>query len=365
MLRCVLASGRNWQKAGRALGQNGSTAARCVARPVPFRSLLAHSSAAADSLEQTWRALDGALMRHLLHAEPERIACRASPEEPVDQLGPVESSFYCKLAKAVRVLITGGMLVSGAISLVLVWLADMALLCVSWPWDPHRLLFGRFFRRALSFAVFDLNPLWWSDIRQGDIPEEGRPGGSRVVFVVNHTSLSDIVLIVACIPWEMKFLSMGSLRSVPLLGQLMSIAGDVFVDFERNEEGRWCALNGDEAMDQCKQLVSDGVPVCIFPEGGLSRDGQMKAFKVGAFKIAVETEAEVVPIAISGPAQMLPPGATIFGSATGRVKVGKSFSTKGMSASEASEIASQRIHEMKEELDARAHCSGKESALLH
>ena len=57
-----------------------------------------------------------------------------------------------------------------------------------------------------------------------------------------------------------------------------------------------------------KELLESGCSLIIWPEGHRSRTGQMGRFKKGAFKLALATGRQIVPVCIIGSQQVLPPG---------------------------------------------------------
>src|SRR5207248_143495 len=59
-------------------------------------------------------------------------------------------------------------------------------------------------------------------------------------------------------------------------------------------------------LADCERWLSRGVPVLLFPEGTRSPDGEVKAFKDGAFVLAVKKNVPVIPIALTGTARTLP-----------------------------------------------------------
>jgi 1-acyl-sn-glycerol-3-phosphate acyltransferase len=59
-------------------------------------------------------------------------------------------------------------------------------------------------------------------------------------------------------------------------------------------------------MAACQRWLARGVPVLMFPEGTRSEDGVVKAFKDGAFKMAVDARCPVYPIVLTGTARTLP-----------------------------------------------------------
>ena len=56
----------------------------------------------------------------------------------------------------------------------------------------------------------------------------------------------------------------------------------------------------ERAFERVKQALAQGDVVCIFPEGKLTKDGQMGSFRPGIERIVAETGAPVVPLALRG-----------------------------------------------------------------
>jgi 1-acyl-sn-glycerol-3-phosphate acyltransferase len=56
-------------------------------------------------------------------------------------------------------------------------------------------------------------------------------------------------------------------------------------------------------------MERDGLSLVLFPEGTRSPDGRLKRFKKGAFALAIETQADLVPVGIDGGGALLPRGA--------------------------------------------------------
>ncbi len=72
------------------------------------------------------------------------------------------------------------------------------------------------------------------------------------------------------------------------------------------------------------------MPVMIFPEGTRSRTGELLPFKDGAFRLAIQNGADVLPVAVAGTRTALPKHSWRFGFSKGLVKVGKPISTTNM-----------------------------------
>ena len=184
--------------------------------------------------------------------------------------------------------------------------------------DTTRRRPGRMLRDMAVF-VSKLNPMW--DFRvHGELPDYV-PG--KTVVVANHVSNSDPFLI-SHLPWEMKWLGKASLFKVPVFGWSMQLAGDVPVERGTGDSIR-------KAMERCRAHIERGMPVMIFPEGTRSKSGELLPFKDGAFRLAIETGADLLPVAVAGTRDALPKHSWKFGFAHGLVAVGKPISTVGMS----------------------------------
>ena len=209
---------------------------------------------------------------------------------------------------------------------VLVWLPMMAILwLVTAPFDPPRYWTGLLFRR-LTVVHERLNPLW-TFRTGGTFPRDPR---HPYVVVSNHESFVDILLI-SHLPWEMKWLSKKELFAVPVLGWLMRLAKDIPV--ERGDSG-----SASAAMQLCAARLAQHVSVMIFPEGTRSTTGELLRFKDGAFRLAIEAQVPILPLAVRGAATALRTHDWRLGRSTAEVRVLEPISTAGMSLRDVPEL---------------------------
>ncbi|NJK88808.1 MAG: 1-acyl-sn-glycerol-3-phosphate acyltransferase [Myxococcales bacterium] len=68
----------------------------------------------------------------------------------------------------------------------------------------------------------------------------------------------------------------------------------------------------------------------IFPEGTRSRDGELLAFKDGAFRLAIETGAPILPIVLEGTRNCIPATSSWFGAARAHARVLGPISVDGL-----------------------------------
>ena len=216
------------------------------------------------------------------------------------------------------------------------------LFLVTWPFDRRRLVAGRAFRLVGVLAA-RLTPFWHFGV-VGPVPQ--RVG--RTVVVSNHESHADPFLI-SHLPWEMKWLGKASLFRIPVVGWMMALAGDVPVR-------RGDSASGKEAMGACARWLALGVPVMMFPEGTRSADGALLPFKDGAFRLAIETGADVLPVAVFGTHQALPKHSWRFQQADARVMVGSALSSSGLTLADLETLkasARAQVESLREQLRVR------------
>ncbi len=193
---------------------------------------------------------------------------------------------------------------------------NQALLVVTWPFDRRKVVTGRTFR-IIGVTAARLNPFWKFGVYGKPVPPKG-----RTVVVSNHESNADCFLI-SYLPWEMKWLGKASLFKIPFVGWSMWLAGDVPV--RRGEKDSAQAARG-----VCKRWLDKGMPVMIFPEGTRSKTEELLPFKDGAFRLAIETQADLLPMAVSGTRRSLPKHSWRFATSRALVTVGTPISTQGM-----------------------------------
>jgi 1-acyl-sn-glycerol-3-phosphate acyltransferase len=205
---------------------------------------------------------------------------------------------------------------SGIVALV--WLPWLSLVWLfTAPRDPGRYAVGRWFRRA-AVTVTRLNPFWKFRTTGVEVHDPRRP----YVAVANHESLADIFLL-SHLPWEMKWMSKDAIFRIPVMGWMMRMAGDVMVR-RGDPKSRLRAL--EEARDRLAKRVS----VMIMPEGTRSGGGELLRFHDGAFRLAIETGAPILPIALAGTRQAIARGSWLVGRAKAIARVLPPVETAGL-----------------------------------
>jgi 1-acyl-sn-glycerol-3-phosphate acyltransferase len=209
----------------------------------------------------------------------------------------------------------------GVVVLVLIWLP---LLAVSrlFDRDPARYRTGKLFRK-LGKYISKINPNWQIKIIGNKNIDDRKP----YVMVCNHLSQADIPLI-SNLPWEMKWVAKKELFDTPVIGWMMTLAGDISVD-------RRAADRREQTFKQAKYYLDNYCSVMFFPEGTRSRDGNLNRFKAGAFDLAIQEQAPILPMVIDGTQNTLPKRSWKFGMAKQiKLKVLDPISTEGLDRSD-------------------------------
>ena len=154
---------------------------------------------------------------------------------------------------------------------------------------PHRLSqsWARQINRGLS--------LWQLGVKGLEKIENRKP----YVVVVNHQSVLDILAVLAGLPIHFKFIAKQELFWVPFLGWHLQIARYIPLKRGNPESGRQC-------LEKARNWLRRGVSIVFFPEGTRSPDGAIKAFKAGAFKLALEEKIDLLPVVIGGTREIIP-----------------------------------------------------------
>jgi 1-acyl-sn-glycerol-3-phosphate acyltransferase len=125
---------------------------------------------------------------------------------------------------------------------------------------------------------------------------EGReniPRSGGVCFVSNHVGTFDIMLMLAYIGRPFGFIAKKELMFAPFFNMWIAMLGGLFIDRKNPRK----AL---KTISAGVKKIQRGGCMLIFPEGTRSKGRGLLPFKSGAIKLATNSLAPIVPIAISG-----------------------------------------------------------------
>lgn len=132
------------------------------------------------------------------------------------------------------------------------------------------------------------------------IGEELVPTDEPVLYIGNHRSYFDIVISYARCPRLTGYIAKDSIQKIPLLSTWMKRLNCLFINRADIKESLKTILSGIEN-------VKNGISMCIYPEGtrGKGTDElDMLPFKEGSMKIAEKTGCKIVPMAMTGSADI-------------------------------------------------------------
>jgi 1-acyl-sn-glycerol-3-phosphate acyltransferase len=123
--------------------------------------------------------------------------------------------------------------------------------------------------------------------------DEHIPTSGPALLVCNHVSFIDAVLLMAASPRPIRFIMDHRIFATPVLGWLFRLAKCIPIAPQKDDPATY-----EAAFAQARAVLADGELVGIFPEGGITRDGELQPFKGGVMKILEEQPVPVVPLAL-------------------------------------------------------------------
>jgi 1-acyl-sn-glycerol-3-phosphate acyltransferase len=124
--------------------------------------------------------------------------------------------------------------------------------------------------------------------------DERLPTSGPAVLVCNHVSFVDAVLLMAASPRPIRFLMDHQIFRMPVLGWLFRLAKAIPVAPQKDDPATY-----EAAFEAARAVLEDGEMVCIFPEGGITRDGALQPFRGGVMKLVEGLpEMPVIPMAL-------------------------------------------------------------------
>ncbi len=218
-----------------------------------------------------------------------------------------------------------------SLSAVFLLLTLLAYIFIT-PFDrPRRTI--QSLSRAISRLFFSAMPTW----KTRQIGMEYIDRKQKYVIVLNHQSMLDIPILYWT-PLNFRWVTKRELLKVPIFGQFIMLHGDITIDRSASRKAM------TKMAEKGRLWLSRGVSVAIFPEGTRSDDGQIHRFKTGAFSLAKDNGAGILPVVLDGTDNLIREGWKIAPRHTFTVRVLEPVSAEEVSRSDIRELA-ERVRE--------------------
>lgn len=208
---------------------------------------------------------------------------------------------------------------------ILVLLPILVLSIVKEAWYPY------FFKLARFWAKFILTGMGfrWM-IKKEQIPESDQ----SYMFIANHTSMADIMLMLVSVKNPFVFVGKAELAKIPLFGFFYKRTC-ILVDRNSEKSRKAVFLRAQKRLKQ-------GLSICIFPEGGVPDDDIiLDDFKDGAFRLAISHQIPIVPMTFLDNKKRF--SFVFFSGGPGkmRVKIHPFLNTEGLTSKDAKNLNKQ------------------------
>jgi 1-acyl-sn-glycerol-3-phosphate acyltransferase len=192
-------------------------------------------------------------------------------------------------------------------------------------WYPYFFIMARIWAKVILFGMG-----FYYKIER----EQETIKGKSYMFVANHTSMTDIMLMLVSVKNPFVFVGKQELVKIPLFGFFYKRTC-ILVD-RSSQKSRM------EVFARAQKRLSQGLSICIFPEGGVPDESiALDEFKDGAFRLAIEHQIPIVPLTFADNKKRL--SYTFFSGSPGimRVKVHHFIETLGKTKQDLDAIKKQ------------------------
>ena len=164
---------------------------------------------------------------------------------------------------------------------ILIMLPFLVISIIKEKWYPYFFIMARIWARFILFGMG-----FYYRVEREQEPENRK----SYMFVANHTSMADIMLMLAITRNPFVFVGKVELVKIPLFGFFYKRTC-ILVD-RKSSKSRM------EVFNRAQKRLEQGLSICIFPEGGVPEDESilLDDFKDGAFRLAIEHQIPIVPI---------------------------------------------------------------------
>lgn len=207
------------------------------------------------------------------------------------------------------------------ISFLILLSAVGIVLCLLRPFHPNNsYVFGRIFS--------------WVGVRilgvKLEVEGAEKLNHGSAIYIANHQHNLDLFVCGRVLSRRTVTIGKKSLRYLPFFGQLFWLAGNILIDRKRQQKAHGTMSETTEA------LTRKNTSIWVFPEGTRNGGKNLLPFKVGAFRMAVEAQAPLIPICVSSYGDRIQ--LNKWRSITIRIRVLSPVSTQGLTLDDVPEL---------------------------
>jgi 1-acyl-sn-glycerol-3-phosphate acyltransferase len=164
------------------------------------------------------------------------------------------------------------------------------------------------------------------------------------VYVSNHSSNLDFLIIPALMPAMVKLLGKEELVSYPVIGTVMK---HLYITVRRND-------HDDRAlcMQKMKDALNEGYSIFIFPEGTRNNGAnELRSFYDGAFKLSIEAQVPIQALTIFNASERVKPRSSTIYPGPVYCSWSKEFNTEGLNINHIESLKQTVKRDIQEKLD--------------
>ena len=163
---------------------------------------------------------------------------------------------------------------------ILIMLPALLISILKESWYPFFFKLARIWAKSILIGMGFVYK-----IERDQVPEKGK----GYMFIANHTSMTDIMLMLVAVKSPFVFVGKKELAKIPLFGFFYKRTC-ILVD-------RSSARSRQAVFLSAQRRLKSGLSICIFPEGGVPKEHVvLDSFKDGAFRLAINHNTPIVPI---------------------------------------------------------------------
>lgn len=169
------------------------------------------------------------------------------------------------------------------------------------------------------------------------------------VFVSNHRSYLDTAALFRYTGKRLGLVAKKELLKAPIMGQGMSFVNVIAIDRSNAERAR-------QSMEKAREVMENGYSFGVFAEGTRAMPGELLPFKKGAFHLAMQTDAPIIPVAFKNTDRMMGKKTGVLHTGTIEMVLLPPIETKNVRDENLMELLSRTREAIAEELaETRGH----------